>query len=80
MEDVASFRLDWCKVKSLPKAAWVGENCMAYMRLMSYTYGMYFSCNQLSSREKETCFSPHFIHECNRSTHYTYSLAPVNGD
>ena len=53
MEDVASFRLDWCKVKSLPKAAWVGENTMAYMRLMSYMYGMYFSSNKLSSSETE---------------------------
>ena len=41
ISDVASFRLDWCKVKTLPKAAWIGENSMAYMRLMSYLYGMF---------------------------------------
>jgi hypothetical protein len=41
IDDVASFRLDWCKVKTLPKAAWIGENSMAYMRLMSYLYGMF---------------------------------------
>ena len=53
MEDVASFRLDWCKLKSLPKAAWVSENCMAHMRLMSYIYGMFFSNFKLSTEETE---------------------------
>ena len=53
MNDVASFRLDWCKVKSLPKAAWVSENCMAHMRLMSYIYGMFFSHFNLSTEETE---------------------------
>ena len=51
MEDVASLRLSWCKTKSLPKTAWVNENSMAYMRLMSYLYGMYFSNYSLSGRE-----------------------------
>ena len=53
LDDVASFGLDYCKLKSLPKAAWVGENSMAYMRLMSYIYGMYFSNYKLSSTETE---------------------------
>ena len=53
LNDVASFRLDYCKLKSLPKAAWVGENSMAYMRLLSYIYGMYFSNFKLSSSETE---------------------------
>ena len=52
--DVASFRLDYCKVKSLPKAAWVGENSMAYMRLLSYLYGMFLSNNPLCTEENET--------------------------
>ena len=42
IQDIADMRLDWCKIKSLPKAAWVGENTMAYMRVMSYLYGRYF--------------------------------------
>ena len=41
--DIESFRLDYCKVKTLPKAAWVSENSMAYMRLFSYLYGMFLS-------------------------------------
>ena len=39
---IASYSLSWCKVKQLPKAAWISENTMAYMRLFSYLYGMYF--------------------------------------
>ena len=42
LSDIAMFRLDWCKPKPLPKAAWIGENSMGYMRLFSYLYGMYF--------------------------------------
>jgi hypothetical protein len=41
LSTIASFQLDWLKIKLLPKAAWIGENTMAYMRLMSYCYGSY---------------------------------------
>lgn len=41
LEMVRAFGLDFMKVKSLPKAAWVGENCLAYSRLMTYIYGPY---------------------------------------
>ena len=47
LEKVASFRLNWCKTKHLPKAAWVAENSMAYGRLMSYLYGMYLKTKPL---------------------------------
>jgi len=53
LEEITSFRLDYCKIKSLPKAAWVGENSMAYMRLLSYLYGMFLSNNSLSSTETD---------------------------
>ena len=39
IEDIGSFKLDYCKPKALHKAAWVGENSMAFMGLMSYLYG-----------------------------------------
>ena len=47
MDDVASFGLDYCKLKSLPNANWVAENSMAFMRLFSYLYGMFVSNNPL---------------------------------
>lgn len=49
---VASFRLNWCKTKLLPKAAWIAENSMAYGRLMSYLYGMYLKTNPLGRTSK----------------------------
>ena len=52
LTDVASFRLDYCKLKILPKAAWVGENSMGYMRLMSYLYGMFLLNNSLGKSEE----------------------------
>ena len=38
LEDIASFRLDWCKVKTLPKANWLGEDCFGFARLMYYLF------------------------------------------
>ena len=36
--DIASFRLDWCKVKTLPKANWLGEDCFGFTRLLYYLF------------------------------------------
>lgn len=41
ISDIDAFNLDWCKPKTYPKSAWVGENIMAYLRLSSYLYGMF---------------------------------------
>ena len=54
IHDIADMRLDWCKIKSLPKAAWVGENTMAYMRLMAYLYGGYFENNKFPQEKEST--------------------------
>ena len=51
---IASFGLEWLKVKRLPKAAWVGENTMAYTRLMSYCYGYYFLNHTTSNNDEQT--------------------------
>ncbi len=37
-----SFKLEWCKVTSLPKASWIRENKMGFVHLSSNLYGMYF--------------------------------------
>ena len=49
ISDVASFGLDWCKPKTYPKSAWVGENIMSFLRLFSYLYGMYLLNHPLNS-------------------------------
>ena len=54
LDDLASLRLEYLKLKSLPKAAWVGENCMSYMRIMSYLIGSFLLNNKLSQHEDET--------------------------
>ena len=59
LEDVASFRLDYCKLKTLPKAAWVGENVMGYARLMCYLYGSYLENNQLGGSEEAAITTHH---------------------
>jgi hypothetical protein len=51
LHEVDSFGLDYCKAKTLPKSAWLGENSMAFMRLMSYIVGMFLSQTKLGTNE-----------------------------
>ena len=46
--DVASFSLDWCKVKLLPKANWLGEDCFGFGRLMLYIVNQFLSKHDLT--------------------------------
>ena len=50
IEIVAKMRLDYCKVKQLPKAAWIAENVMGFARMMPYLYGMFLSNVSLQSQ------------------------------
>ena len=54
LSDLASFRLDYCKLKCLPKTAWVGENSMSFMRVMSYIYGRFLQNYPLGETEEAT--------------------------
>jgi len=54
LKAVEGMRLDYCKVKMLPKAAWVGEHVMGYTRLLSYLYGMFLTSNPLKTKEDDT--------------------------
>ena len=42
ISDIETFKLEWCKGKSLPKASWIGKNKMGFVRLSSFWYGMFF--------------------------------------
>ena len=46
-DDIRTFRLDYCKLKSFPNATQVGEHYMGYMRIMCYLYGSHLLNNQL---------------------------------
>ena len=47
IETVAKMRVEYCKVKTLPKAAWVSEHSLGFMRLMPYLFGTYLLNNPL---------------------------------
>lgn len=51
ISDIMTWYLDWCKLKEYPKSAWVGENIMAFLRLISYLYGMYLVNHPISVEE-----------------------------
>jgi len=52
LDDVATFGLDWCKCKQLPKKSWVGEHTLAFTRLMSYLYGSFLMNNSLGNSDE----------------------------
>ena len=41
ISDVSSFRLDWCKLKTLPKKNWLGEDCFGFARLFLYVFSQF---------------------------------------
>ena len=47
LTDIASFRLDWCKVKTLPKKNWLGEDCFGFARLMLYLVTLFLESHSL---------------------------------
>ena len=75
LNTVASMRLDYCKVKILPKAAWVGENVMGYTRLLSYLYGMFLSSTPLKAKEDNT--TPKIIANMRFMLNFLQSLMSV---
>ena len=39
LDDISSFRLDWCQVKSLPTSNWLAEDEFGFCRVMLFIYG-----------------------------------------
>ena len=54
LDDIASFRLSYLKVKQLPKAAWIGENCLTFSRIMPYLYVLYLMNIPLCDPDSES--------------------------
>lgn len=52
INDMATWNLSWLKLKEYPKAAWVGENTMAYVRIQCYLYGLYLANNPPQGKEE----------------------------
>ena len=40
--DVIALRLEWCKMKTLPKKQWLAENELGYACLMTFLYAQFF--------------------------------------
>ena len=47
LSEIATFRIDWSKPKNLPKKGWLGENSLAFARVMPFIYGQFFLQVQL---------------------------------
>ena len=57
INDVAAIQLSWCKLKHLPKAAWVSENTNAFMRLFSCLYGIFFLNHPVDDDKQMHCIN-----------------------
>ena len=53
ISDMASWNLSWLKLKTYPKANWVGENTMAYMRIQSYLYGLFLESTMVPKEKTQ---------------------------
>lgn len=42
LNDIASKRLGWCKIRSLPKKQWLAEDVLGFSRIMPFVYGQFF--------------------------------------
>ena len=42
LQDIQSLRLEWCKMKLLPKTQSLAENELGYARLLPFIYGLLF--------------------------------------
>ena len=42
LSEISTLRLEWCKTKELPKKLWLGENELAYARIVTYVYAHFF--------------------------------------
>jgi hypothetical protein len=81
IKTIDSFKLDWIKIKSLPKSAWIGENTMAYMRIMSYLYGMYFKNGSLNPEYNGTILNMKRLINCLQSVASMFmSRGSLRGD
>ena len=48
--DIQLLRLDWCKMKFLPKKQWLAENELALARIIPFVYGLFFMNLKLPDR------------------------------
>ena len=55
LQDIQSLRLEWCKMKQLPKTQWLAENELGYARVMPFICGLFFHNLELPKR---TCTRP----------------------
>ena len=52
IKEIEYLRLSYCKVRTLPKAAWISENSMGFMRIMPYLIGTFLMNNHLGTSEE----------------------------
>lgn len=59
--EIEMFRLDWCKLRKLPKAFWLAEDILGFCRIMPCIYGIFFANNFKFGRSSS---SSRFVKSC----------------
>jgi hypothetical protein len=67
--DIQSLRLDWCKMKFLPKKQWLAENELALARIVPFVYILFFMNTKLPERSNTSIQSEHAIQQMFHSMH-----------
>ncbi len=42
LSEIEELKLEWCKMKCLPKKLWLGENELGFSRVMPFVFGVFF--------------------------------------
>jgi len=67
--DIQALRLDWCKIKFLPKRQWLAENELAFSRIIPFVYGLFFMNLELPKGTHTSIQSQHAIQQMIHSMH-----------
>ena len=71
---IISFRLDWCKIKKLPKTLWLGEDVLGFTRIITFVYGQFFLCMKLPENLITSTVTLWAIQQLLNSLHVLLSL------
>ena len=67
--DIQSLRLDWCKIKTLPKTQWQAENELGLARIIPFVYALFFLNLNLPERNNTSEKTEHAIQQMIHAMH-----------
>lgn len=74
LKEISDMRLDWCKVKKLPKKQWLAEDVLGLSRIMPFIYSQFFFNLSIPESSDTTEDTLHAIRQLLNALHVMTSL------